>query len=148
MRFVLRSSCARLICFGKILNHCERVRTEGVVEVEGKRGQTSVAGGLRPGPLSAPWKYSDVFARLCRSFRVFLKKSSGEEAIYPSPRVRTRTSRQNSLSMYLTRGVELDRSIVHFFSRELLGVTRKWNTRGLVWRSNWNQRSVKLIIKL
>jgi len=39
----------------------------------------------------------------------------GEEAIYPSLRVRTRASRRNSLGVYLTRGAELDRSIVHFF---------------------------------
>lgn len=84
-----------------------------------------MAGGLRPGP--PPLESTPTFSHnSVGAFGwLFLKKNSGEEAIYPSPPVRTRASRKNSLGVYLTRGVELDRLIVHFFSREFLGVNRK-----------------------
>lgn len=46
-----RGKCKQLIRFGKILNHRECKSRASALEVkERKRGQTSVAGGLRPGP--------------------------------------------------------------------------------------------------
>lgn len=55
----------------------------------------------------------------------------GEEAIYPSLRVRTR---RNSFGVYLTRGAELDRSIVHFFhascSKSLVSETYEGEAAG------------------
>lgn len=107
-----------MIRFGKILNHRKCKSRASAVEVkEGKRGQTSVAGGLRPGPPSLESTPTFSHDSVGAFGWLFLEKSSGEEAIYPSLRVRTRASRRNSLGVYLTRGAELDRSIVHFFFR-------------------------------
>lgn len=56
MGFVLKNQLRTIDLFWKNLKSSRTCKNRtGAVEVEeGKRGQTSVAGGLRPGPLSAP----------------------------------------------------------------------------------------------
>lgn len=56
MGFVLKNQLRTIDLFWKNLKSPRTCKNRaGAVEVEeGKRGQTSVAGGLRPGPLSAP----------------------------------------------------------------------------------------------